>query len=224
MVTSCADVDFLFFPILLPATEMYANLLCPLVNPSFAAFVKWAETAVPRAQKMNPSGVFYIMLRLIVAASKPTPEAAEEAVALMRRIESLAAVNERSRRSRELHMLADMQYGQDWVTGYRLVMEALQLPDRYYRPAHPEAIVSNDTEEPKSGADSAEMLPGATLKRSEYGGVNALPEWYRSLNLPEEMEAKLLGLDNYLVWLGRVALNQEDDGGVYMLHPCMNHE
>lgn len=170
------------------------------------------------------------MLRLIVAASKPTPGAAEEAVELMRRIESLAAVNERTRRARELHMLADMQYGHDWITGYRLVMEALQLPDKYYKPAHPEASSGNNEKEgEKEGkddkqSDSAEFFPGATLKRSEYGGVNALPEWYRNLSLPEEMEAKLLGLDNYLVWLGRVALNQEDDGGIYMLHPCMNHE
>lgn len=221
VVTRAKSISSMVLP---SATEMYANLLCPLVNPSFAAFVKWAETADPRAQKMNPSGVFYIMLRLIVAASKPTPEAAEEAVALMRRIESLAAVNERSRRSRELHMLADMQYGPDWITGYRLVMEALQLPDRYYQPARPVSLVYNDQEESESGPRAMEMFPGVTLKRSEYGGVNALPGWYRNLNLPEEMEAKLLGLDNYLVWLGRVALNQEDDGGVYMLHPCMNHE
>lgn len=175
------------------------------------------------------------MLRLIVAASKPTPGAAEEALELMRRIECLAAVNERARRGQELGVLADMQYGHDWVLGYRFVMEALQLPDRYYKPAHPEA---NPEDAPKSeetegdekknedGASTASssLFPGATLKRSEQGGINALPEWYRNLTLPEEMEAKLLGFDNYLVWLGRVALNQEDDGGVYMLHPCMNHE
>lgn len=169
------------------------------------------------------------MLRLIVAASKPTPGAADEAIELMRRIECLAAVNERSRRAKELHMLADMQYGHDWVLGYRFVMEALQLPDHYYEPAtlpnEAKGQGDSSTDDDEKGEDpSRQFFPGATLKRSDHGGINALPEWYRNLKLPEEMEAKLLGLDNYLVWLGRVALNQEDDGGVYMLHPCMNHE
>lgn len=172
------------------------------------------------------------MLRLIVAASKPTPGAQEEALELMRRIECLAAVNERARRGKESGVLADMQYGQDWVTGYRLVMEALQLPDRYYKPANPESKTEGATKSSTDAEDkeddeasrAAELFPGTSLKRSEQGGINALPEWYRNLTLPEEMEAKLLGFDNYLVWLGRVALNQEDDGGIYMLHPCMNHE
>jgi hypothetical protein len=222
---------------------MYANLTCPVVNPSYAALLRWVESFEPRNLKMHPLGVFFIMLRLVVAAQKPHAGATEEALELMRRMECLAGINERQRRAKEMHALADIQYGTDWLTGYRLVMEALQLPDKYYRPLHPdqngykESMSSfkkegDATEEGETAANdssfdedmpSARFYPGATLKRPEHGGINALPEWYRNKDLPEDLVAHLLGFDNYLVWLGRVALNQEEDGGIYMLHACLNH-
>lgn len=153
-----------------------------------------------------------------------------------------------------MNIMADLQFGSDWMTAHRLVMEALQLPEQYYEPVDvpdaapatkPEddgttgsevAKANADKEDPtKDSSDPAEQVPlppnpGSTIQRSP-----ALPEFIRTRLekasspdskghfLPKELTDHLVGLTNFLVWLGRVGLNQEDDGGVYLLHPCLNH-
>merc|ERR1711939_534373 len=88
----------------------------------------------------------------------------------------------------------------------------------------------NDSSDDETGADAADKVPlppnpGATIKRSPFLPEIARKQLERSNvpYLPQALTDHLVGFDNFLVWLGRVGLNQEDDGGVYLLHPCLNH-
>ena len=211
-------------------TEQYANLLCPIVNPSYAALLKWSESQDPRNGRQNPLGVFKLFLRLLVAAQKdgfpstPSSEPGKETSRdLLERVESLAAVNERIRKNKEAQVFADMQWGEDWLIGHRLILEALQLPAKYYEP-NPVNTADGDGSGSESdfrdAGSNPPMYPGKTLQPAPAG---ALPAWYTK-DIPQELADKLLGFDNLLVWWGRVALNQEDDGGIFVLHPCLNHE
>lgn len=116
-----------------------------------------------------------------------------------------------------MQMLGDMQWGEDWLVSHRLILEALQLPSKYYAPSA--AVVAAGEEQDTDRDSVGPLSPGSTMLPSPQG---ALPAWYTK-DLPQELADKLLGFDNFLVWWGRVALNQEDDGGIFMLHPCLNH-
>ena len=175
-------------------------------------------------------GVFRLLLRLVITSQRDGFIKMDQRVPsgkeLLEKAECLAAVNERSRRQKDQHMLADLQFAGEWITSHRLVLEALQLPDKYYQavPAEEEPesnstdLVEGDKEDMKEQTPPP-LLPGQTLVR---GPPEALPEWMKQ-DLPQELAEKVLGFDNYLVWLGRMSLNQEDDGGIYFLHPCLNH-
>ena len=221
----------------LTGTEQYANLMCPIVNPSYAALLKWSETQDPRNGRQNPLGIFKLYLRLIVAAQKdgfpPSSSSSsqssepgkESSRDLLERIESLAAISERTRKNKEMGMFADMQWGEDWMTGHRLILEALQLPAKYYEPNPVSDAPSKEEEEKelesayRDANATPPLNPGKTLQPAPAG---ALPSWYTK-DIPQELADKILGFNNLLVWWGRVALNQEDDGGIFMLHPCLNH-
>ena len=162
--------------------------------------------------------MFKILSRLVVAAlrdgfTSPTCDvdgATHAAKDLLYRAECLAAINEITRLRAGI---TSVDSTLEWLTAYRLVMEALQLPDRYYEPT------TSDSPLAKGGpADTSKSYPGATIQRSA-----GLPSWLKDAELPQELADKILGLENFLIWLSRVALNQEDDGGVYFLHPCINH-
>lgn len=205
--------------------EQYANLLCTTVNPSYGALLRWMEAHDPRSSRQNPLGVFKLFLRLIVAAQRdgfPSSSVSggqESSRDLLERTESLAAVNERTRRQRESQMLADMQWGEDWLTAFRLILEALQLPLKYYASSAAIPALRDGAAAGEEQESHQPKHPGDTLLPAPVG---ALPSWYTK-DLPTELADKLLGFDNFLVWWGRVALNQEDDGGIFILHPCLNH-